>query len=111
MASPQLAATKDEHWVDWSITHAMANTGLDADEVERWSEPAKQFWRDCFFTSEYCRDDEAIAGARDYLAAIVDAGAVRRLLHRPPRADAGGHRRELRAPRLPGTRSRPCSCS
>jgi hypothetical protein len=72
----QLAATKNEHWVDWSITHAMANTGLPADEVERWVEPAKQFWRDRFFTSEYCRDDEAIAGARDYLAAVADAGAV-----------------------------------
>lgn len=72
----QLAATRNEHWVDWSITHAMANAGLGADEVERWAESAKQFWRERFFTSEYCRDDAAIAGAHDYLAAVAEAGAI-----------------------------------
>jgi FMN phosphatase YigB (HAD superfamily) len=72
---PQLAATRNEHWVDWSIAHAMANTGLPAAEVDRWAEEAKQYWRERFFTSEYCRDDDAIAGAKDYLAAVADAGA------------------------------------
>jgi hypothetical protein len=73
---PELAATKNEHWVDWSITRAMANAGLSEEEIVRWAEQAKQFWRDRFFTSEYCRDDDAIAGARDYLAAVADAGAL-----------------------------------
>jgi hypothetical protein len=54
----------------------MANAGLPAAEVERWSEDAKAFWRERFFTSEYCRDDEPIAGAHDYLAAVAAAGAV-----------------------------------
>jgi hypothetical protein len=71
---PALAATRTEHWVDWSITHAMANAGLGADEVARWSDAAKQFWRERFFTSDYCRDDEPIAGAKDYLAAVAGAG-------------------------------------
>ena len=71
-----LAAARSDHWVDWSITRAMANAGLDADEVARWAEQAKQFWRERFFTSEYCRDDEPIAGARDYLAAVGEAGAI-----------------------------------
>lgn len=71
-----LAAARPEHWVDWSITRAMANAGLPSDELARWGEAAKQFWRDRFFTSEYCRDDEPITGAREYLGAIVDAGAV-----------------------------------
>ena len=71
-----LAVARPEHWVDWSITHAMANAGLDSDEVARWAEAAKQFWRERFFTSEYCRDDEPIAGARDYLAAVAAAGAI-----------------------------------
>ena len=71
---PALAAARTEHWVDWSITHAMANAGLGADEVARWADQAKQFWRERFFTSEYCRDDEPIAGAKDYLAAVADAG-------------------------------------
>jgi len=73
---PALAAAKSEHWVDWSITRAMANAGLPEEEIARWAEQAKQFWRDRFFTSEYCRDDDAIAGARDYLAAVADAGAL-----------------------------------
>jgi hypothetical protein len=71
---PILAATRADHWVDWSITRAMANAGLPADEIARLAEDAKQFWRDRFFTSEYCRDDEPIAGAHDFLAAIVAAG-------------------------------------
>ncbi len=71
-----LAAARPEHWVDWSIQRAMANAGLDARDVARWAEAAKQFWRERFFTSEYCRDDEPIAGARDYLAAVVEARAV-----------------------------------
>jgi hypothetical protein len=71
---PALAHAKSEHWVDWSIQRAMANAGLPANEVSRWAEDAKVFWRDRFFTSEYCRDDAAIAGARDYLAAVLAAG-------------------------------------
>jgi hypothetical protein len=72
----QLAQARPEHWVDWSLTRAMLNTGLSSAEVERLADEAKLFWRDRFFTSEYCRDDAAIAGARDYLAAIVAAGGT-----------------------------------
>ncbi len=75
-AIPELAAARPEHWVDWSIQRAMANTGLSPDEVARWAEPAKQFWRERFFTSEYCRDDEPIAGAREFLDAVAKTGAV-----------------------------------
>lgn len=71
-----LAAARPEHWVDWSIQRAMANAGLDNTEVARWAEAAKQFWRERFFTSEYCRDDEPIAGAREYLVEVAAAGAV-----------------------------------
>src|SRR5262245_29399183 len=73
---PALAAARTEHWVDWSIAHAMANAGLPADEVARWADAAKQFWRERFFTSEYCRDDEPIAGAKEYLSAVAEAGAI-----------------------------------
>jgi hypothetical protein len=34
----------------------------------------KDFWRERFFTSEYCRDDLPIAGARDFLRAVLKAG-------------------------------------
>ena len=71
-----LASARPEHWVDWSLTHAMLATGLPTAEVDRLGEEAKVFWRDRFFTSEYCRDDESIAGARDYLLAIQAAGGI-----------------------------------
>lgn len=71
-----LAAARPEHWVDWSLTRAMLATGMPAAEVERLDEEAKLFWRDRFFTSAYCRDDESIAGARDYLQAIQAAGGI-----------------------------------
>ncbi len=70
-----LAGTRPEHWVDWSIQRAMANAGLDSTEVARWADAAKQFWRERFFTSEYCRDDEPIVGAREYLVDVAAAGA------------------------------------
>jgi hypothetical protein len=72
----ELANAKSEHWVDWSIARAMANAGLDSERVAALTEDAKQFWRDRFFTSEYCRDDDAIIGAKKYLAAVVAAGGV-----------------------------------
>ena len=71
---PAFAVVRNEHWVDWSIARAMANAGLGADDVAKWVDAAKQFWRERFFTSEYCRDDEPIAGAKDYLAAVGAAG-------------------------------------
>jgi hypothetical protein len=103
---PALAAAKNEHWVDWSIARAMANAGLPAADVERWAEDAKAFWRERFFTSEYCRDDEAIAGAHDYLAAVADAGAFIAYCtgrHEPMRAGTVENFRRLGYP-VPGER-------
>jgi predicted secreted acid phosphatase len=70
-----LAAAKPEDWQDWDIRRAMRNAGLSLSETDRHAEAAKQFWRDRFFTSEYCVDDEAIAGAVAFVNAVVAAGA------------------------------------
>jgi hypothetical protein len=72
----ELMRARPEHFVDWSITRAMSNAGLDAARVKALGDDAKHFWRERFFTSEYCRDDEAIAGAREYLEAVAGAGAI-----------------------------------
>ena len=101
-----LAQARPEHWIDWSITRAMANAGLGAEEVARWADAAKQFWRERFFTSEYCRDDEPIAGARDYLAAVAEAGAFIAYCtgrHEPMRAGTVDNFARLGYP-LPGAR-------
>lgn len=74
-ALPSLAAARAEHWESWDIRRAMLNTGLPAAETERWLEPAKAFWRERFFTSEYCAIDEAIAGAAAYTGEVRRRGA------------------------------------
>lgn len=74
----QLAALENarpEHWDGWEIRRAMANAGLSPVDVDRYAEDAKAFWRERFFTSEYCRLDGAVAGARDFVDAIARAGA------------------------------------
>ncbi len=70
-----LAAARPEHWDSWDIRRAMAHAGLADAEVERWAEQAKDYWREKFFTSEYCALDEAVPGARDFAAAVREHGA------------------------------------
>ncbi len=70
-----LASARPEHWEGWEIRRAMANAGLAPDEIERWADDAKSFWRERFFTSEYCRLDAAVAGARDFVDAVAGTGA------------------------------------
>jgi predicted secreted acid phosphatase len=72
---PLLLAARPEHWTSWDIEEAMASVGLPKAEVERHAAAAKQFWRERFFTSEYCAGDEAIAGAVDYLGRVAATGA------------------------------------
>ncbi len=66
-----LEQARPEHWDGWEIRRAMTNAGLAPVEVERHAEDAKAFWRDRFFTSEYCRLDDAVPGARDFVEAIA----------------------------------------
>lgn len=70
-----LAQARPEHWVDWDIRRAMRNAGVPEPQIELVAEAAKQFWRERFFTSEYCVDDEAIAGAAPFVNAVRTAGA------------------------------------
>ncbi len=70
-----LESTRPEHWQSWDIDEAMANAGLAPDEVARWSSAAKQFWRERFFTSEYCALDGAIGGAVDFVGEVRRRGA------------------------------------
>lgn len=70
-----LLGARPEHWQGWSIVIAMQNAGLAPGEAERWAPAAKEFWRERFFTSEYCAIDDAIAGAPDYVLKIASTGA------------------------------------
>jgi len=48
--------------------------GLNVPEIAATVPNLGPFWRDRFFTSEYCKDDTPVAGAREYLSAVLDAG-------------------------------------
>ncbi|MEM9458630.1 MAG: HAD family acid phosphatase [Myxococcota bacterium] len=70
-----LAATRSEHWDGWDYRAAMRNAGLPADQVEDHVEAYRAWWREHFFTSEYCRIDEAVPGAVAYVSALGALGA------------------------------------
>lgn len=73
---PTLAGTQAHHWVDWSITTAMRNAGVPEPDIRVHHDPAREFWRQRFFTSEYCTDDIPIRGAVAYVEAVREAGAT-----------------------------------
>jgi hypothetical protein len=70
-----LTLARADHFSSWDLRAAMRAAGLSEAEVAEHAEAAKAFWRERFFTSEYCRVDEAIAGGPAYLAEVRTAGA------------------------------------
>lgn len=72
---PELVNNLPEHWESWDVGLAMSNGGLDDTRVEEHREPFKAYWRERFFTSEWCVLDEMIAGAADFVHAVKKAGA------------------------------------
>lgn len=71
-----LADSRPEHWTGWDFREAMRAAGLPEAEVEAHVEPYRVCWRERFFTSEYCRVDEPVAGAVPFVGAVRDAGAT-----------------------------------
>ena len=72
---PALAASKPEDWTTWSLADAMRAAGCDPPTIAAHHDAARQFWRDRFFTSDYCEFDLPIVGAAAYLAAVIQTGA------------------------------------
>ncbi len=70
-----LEKAQAHHWQGWDMRRAMANVGLESSEIEQFADEAKAFWRERFFTSEYCVEDEAILGAVDFVGAVAERGA------------------------------------
>lgn len=70
-----LARVEAEHWDGWSYEIPMAAVGLSAADIEHHGPRFKEYWRERFFTSDYCTSDRAIAGAPEYVAAVAEAGA------------------------------------
>ena len=60
----------------WRLTEAIALLSGADGNLATLKADFKPFWRDRFFTSEYCRFDDALPGAGDYVKAVEKAGAV-----------------------------------
>jgi hypothetical protein len=70
----RLAACPPSAVISWDLRDTALLCGLSAEEAERIAEPLRAFWRERFFTSEYCKDDTPVPGARDYLRLVQEAG-------------------------------------
>ena len=71
----RLARCPPEAIVSWDLRDPARLCGLSDSEAEDIYPRLKDFWRERFFTSAYCRDDLPVAGARDFLARMVERGA------------------------------------
>ena len=70
----RLTQCKPEYVVSWDLRETTTLCGLSAEESEQIYPALKEFWRVRFFTSEYCKDDTPVAGAREYLHAVLEQG-------------------------------------
>jgi len=73
---PLLAGCQAAHFpTGFDMKGALRNVGLSAEEVEAIYAEARAFWLERFFTSDYCADDDAIDGAAQYLARLLETPA------------------------------------
>jgi hypothetical protein len=59
--------------VSWDLRDTLKLCGVPQDEAERLASRMLEFWRERFFTSQYCQDDVPIAGAAAFLHRVRDA--------------------------------------
>jgi hypothetical protein len=69
-----LARCGPEMIVSWDLRDTMRLCGLIPGEIDARYEDLLRYWLDRFFTSEYCKEDEPVPGARDYLERILRRG-------------------------------------
>lgn len=72
----RIAACRAEYWVDWGFETPLRRSGLSEEEIAQHLEPLKAWWRDRFFTSDYCRDDHPHDGAAAFLGRVTATGAT-----------------------------------
>jgi hypothetical protein len=70
----RLAACSSDAVISWDLRDTARLCGLSSEEAERLHGPLRDFWRERFFTSAYCRDDTPVAGARDFLDRVLRSG-------------------------------------
>ena len=73
---PLLSNVRPEHFEGWELEVAMRNAGLPASRARELRGPARTFWKERFFTSEYCRHDSPIRGAVEFVQQVQALGVV-----------------------------------
>lgn len=72
-----LEAHGEHHWTSgWDMRGAMLAAGLTPAQTDSIFSEAREFWKTRFFTSAYCVHDVGLAGAADYMTAMVATGAT-----------------------------------
>lgn len=71
-----LTRVEAEHWDGWSYAIPMAAVGLSEQDIDHHGPRFKDYWRERFFTSEYCVGDRALPGAPEFVAAVAATGAA-----------------------------------
>src|SRR5207237_5704728 len=56
------------------LRDTMRLSGLPSEQIEALDEELRRYWLARFFTSEYCKEDEPVPGAPDYLERVVRRG-------------------------------------
>jgi hypothetical protein len=70
----RLASCTPEAIRTWDLRDTLRHCGLAEQEIAGLVLDVRRFWLEHFFTSEYCREDVPVPGARDYLRAVLAAG-------------------------------------
>lgn len=71
---PALLRCAPDFFEGWGLGPPMRRCGLTEAEILEHEGPARKFWKQKFFTSEYCEDDIAIGGAVDFVHKIRSHG-------------------------------------
>jgi hypothetical protein len=70
----RLVACPPEAVVSWDLRDTLRLCGVREEEMGGIVPALREFWKGRFFTSEYCKDDLPVPGARDYLHAVLGRG-------------------------------------
>ncbi|HNF97009.1 MAG TPA: hypothetical protein PK493_06925 [Pseudomonadota bacterium] len=75
LGEPRLLGCQPEHFTEWSVDKPLRRLGLRDEEIPDLVPKVRRFWKQRFFTSEYCVDDIAIAGAVAFVRDVLAAGS------------------------------------
>jgi hypothetical protein len=69
-----LQNTEPKHFPTWNLADTLHHLGVPEEEAQHLLPKVRLFWRERFFTSEYCYDDTPLPGAVEYVRALLETG-------------------------------------